>query len=235
MNTKIIKLTPEEEARVEAERQVVFERLKNVPPGGIEIDHLGKKILVLNSVFWPREDSKELIRKMVIKPGDEVLDMCTGSGVIAIHIAEKGAKKVVALDINPEAIKNVEVNAERFGFTKIIDARVSDAFSALKTGEQFDVITCNPPFSNKPISDKSQSLVEQTIKDDGYVLHKKLFASFEKYLKPGGKIFISDANFGNLDDLFSLAEQNRFTCQLIGTNPVKDTVMVFYVFELTRK
>ncbi|MBI4174240.1 MAG: tRNA (adenine(22)-N(1))-methyltransferase TrmK, partial [Candidatus Aenigmarchaeota archaeon] len=64
----------------------------------------------------------------------------TGCGVIAIFSAFKGASRIVAVDINPGAIKSARANAERFGFKKIIDTRLSDMFAAIKPDEKFDVI-----------------------------------------------------------------------------------------------
>lgn len=232
---EIKKLTQAEEILVEAERQKIFERMRSVPAGGVEVEHLGKKITVLKGVFWPRYDSEEVIRKMEIKKGDDVLDVCTGSGVIAIHEALNGAGKVVALDINPEAVKNTQLNAKKFGVENIIEARVSDVFSALRSDEQFDVITCNPPFSKKQISDPDEKFVEQSIKDEGHMLHKNFFENVGKYLKPNGKIFMADANFGNVEDVLFLATQNGYEYEVVGINAVTNTVLIYYAFKFTRK
>jgi release factor glutamine methyltransferase len=232
---EIKKLTQDEEAQVETERQKIFQRMNSVPDDGTEVLHLGIKITVLKSVFWPRYDSEEVIRKMEIKKGEDVLDVCTGSGVIAVHEAKEGAHKVVALDINPEAVRNTELNAKKFGVENIIEARVSDLFSALKDNEKFDVITCNPPFSKKTISDPNQRFVEQSIKDEGHVLHKKFFETVSKYLKPGGKILMADANFGNVEEVLSLADKNGFEYELVGTNAIPNTVLIYYTFKFTRK
>lgn len=232
---EIKKLTPAEEALVEIERQKIFANMNSVPEGGTEVEHLGIKITVLKSVFWPRYDSEEVIRKMEINKGDDILDVCTGSGVIAIHEAQKGAGKVVVLDINPEAVRNTILNAKKFGVENIIEARVSDVFSALKDGEKFDVITCNPPFSKRSISDPDQRFVEQSIKDEGHILHQKFFENVSKYLKPNGKIYMADANFGNVEEVLKLATKNGFDYELVGTNAIPNTVLIYYAFKFTKK
>ena len=78
-----------------------------------------------------------------------MLDVGTGSGVIAIFACYGGASKVTAVDINPSALKSARHNAKQHGFDKIMKVKKSNLFQSLKD-EQFDVITANLPFRNKP-------------------------------------------------------------------------------------
>ena len=145
----------------------------------------GEKFFVKRGVFWPRPDSMPLVENFEINPGEEVLDICTGSGVIAVFSAQKGAKKVVAVDINPDAIESAKINAERFGLGEVIDARVSDVLSAVKDDEVFDVITCNPPFTDEP-SDGDMASV--TLRDPGLRVAKEIFGGIGSHLKEGGRV-----------------------------------------------
>ena len=70
--------------------------------------------------------------------GKSVLDMGSGSGIIAVAAKEAGAKSVLAVDINPDAIKLIQ--------SKEIKARVSNLFSKIKQSEKFDLIIFNPPY-----------------------------------------------------------------------------------------
>lgn len=234
MNIQIKKLTPEDEIKVEEVRQSIFKKLMGVPDEGVDVEYLGKSFRVLPGVFWPHEDSKEIVKNMIINRGDEVLDLFSGSGVIAIFAALMGARKVVAVDINPMAVKNIKLNAERFNVGNIIDSRLSDVFSGIKDGERFDVITGNPPFSDKKIANQEQRLIEQTIKDEGLVSHKKLFEQLSIFLKPNGRVYLSQANFGGVNEMLTMAENAGFSCKLIGENHIKNDPRIYYAFELKR-
>jgi release factor glutamine methyltransferase len=95
------------------------------------------------TVYEPAEDSfllKNYISELELD-GKKVLDMGTGSGVIALEMAEKGAE-VTAVDKNPEAVKKVDRKA---GEKKLeIEARESDLFENVE--EKFDLIAFNPPY-----------------------------------------------------------------------------------------
>jgi release factor glutamine methyltransferase len=79
-----------------------------------------------------------------ISPGETVLDLGTGSGALAIEAASRSTR-VVAVDINPEAVRCARINALLNTLDNRIDVRLSDLFEAV-AGERFDLIVCNPPF-----------------------------------------------------------------------------------------
>ena len=74
----------------------------------------------------------------------QVLDLGTGSGIGAIFAARRAAR-VVATDINPEAVRCAQVNALALHLDHKIETRMGDLFEPVH-GEQFDVILFNPPF-----------------------------------------------------------------------------------------
>jgi release factor glutamine methyltransferase len=106
-------------------------------------------VLVTPSVFNPR-----LLRTgaffatsldaRLVKPEFEVLDMGTGSGVCALSAA-RFARRVVALDINPAAVRCAQINALMNQLHTRIEVRHSDLFAAV-AGERFDLVLFNPPF-----------------------------------------------------------------------------------------
>lgn len=95
-------------------------------------------------VYEPADDSYLLANSVdgETKPTDSVLEVGTGSGIQAI-IAAKKAKHVLAVDINPKAVKLATSNAELNG-VKNIEFRVSDLFE--NAGGRFDLIIFNPPY-----------------------------------------------------------------------------------------
>lgn len=220
-------LEKEKMQRIHEIQKQMQEKFRKVSPEGIEIDYLGKSFLVLPSVFWPSWDSQALVKNYKINPGEDVLDLCTGSGVIAIFSAIKGARKVIALDINPLAIECAKKNAIKHNVDKIIETRVSDMFTALRTGEKFDVITMNPPFTPHAASDFS----EKTVWDEDLEVHKKFFENIKKYLKKNGRIYICHAKFGAIEEMKKMATEKGFHIKKIGETKV-DEERVFYAFEL---
>ncbi len=218
----------EEITNIQIKGQIEF---RSVPDSGKEIIYLGKKFIVYPNIFWPSEDSMPLVENYVINPGEYVLDVCTGCGVIAVFSAYKGAKKVVAVDINPDSVKTARENARRHGFSKIIDVKLSNMFEAISEEEKFDVVTANLPFRNKKASD----LVEASQWDTSLQANKHFFANVGKYLKLNGRIYIAQANYGAVEEIKQFANKSGFSIKKIGEKIMPDNLRIFYAFELIRK
>lgn len=211
---------------IQRERQKL---IRSVPDNGQYIEYLGKKFIVYKNVFWPFEDSMPLVENYIINPSDHVLDVCTGSGVIAIFSAYNGAEKVLAIDINPDSIFTANENTKLHGFDDIIEIRQSDMFSAIQYNEKFDVITGNLPFRNQLAKD----LVEASQWDSNLNAHQSFFKEVRKHLKPNGRIYLSQANFGAVDEMKQFAKDAGFNVKLIGQKSMpKSDLRVFYAFEL---
>lgn len=79
-----------------------------------------------------------------VPAGATVLDLGTGSGVLAVAAA-RSARSVVAVDINPAAVRCARINALLNGVEDRVEVREGDLFAPV-AGERFDVVLCNPPF-----------------------------------------------------------------------------------------
>src|SRR3989338_2639067 len=202
-------------------------RFRTVPEEGVKVRYLEKEFIVYKNVFWPFEDNKTLVENYTVNSGEDVLDVCTGSGVIAIFSAYKGARKAVAVDFNPEAVRTAKENARLHGFSQSIDVRLSDMFQAIRDDEMFDVITGNLPFRNKKASD----LVEASQWDTNLYAHRKFFSGVGKHLKPNGRIYLCQANFGAVKEMRQLANDSGFAMRLIGKNEMPgNDPRIFYAF-----
>jgi release factor glutamine methyltransferase len=84
------------------------------------------------------------LARLDIYPGDRVLDLGTGSGIIGLSAARRGAF-VIATDINPEAVRCARVNALIGHLEGGIETRVGDLFEPV-SGEKFDLVLFNPPY-----------------------------------------------------------------------------------------
>ncbi|MFA6474785.1 MAG: GTP cyclohydrolase II RibA [Patescibacteria group bacterium] len=224
-------LTSKQLAKITRLQKTKQKQSRTIPNKGIMINYCEKKFIVYRTVFVPYEDSILLVKKYMIKPGERVLDIGTGCGVIAVFSAYKGASKVVAVDTNSVAVRATNQNAHTHGFTKIIDARCSDLFNKLETGEKFDVITVNLPYRNKAAKD----LVEASFWDSGFRTYKRFFSEVSKYLNRNGRIYLAQANYGDIAMMKRLAKAASFTVKLIGKKTMpKGDPRVFYVFEIKR-
>ncbi|MFZ6871349.1 methyltransferase [Undibacterium sp. Di27W] len=213
--------------RWQKNRQKAF---KDIDPNGKTVKYLGKEFLVFPETFWPFTDSQPLVQSFKIKAGESVLDVGTGSGVIAIFACYGGASKVTAVDINPSAIKSAKHNAKMHGFDKLMKVKKSNLFQALKD-EQFDVITANLPFRNKPAPD----VVARSQWDTDFKTNTQFFTDVGKHLKPGGRIYFAQSNFGAIDEIKALAKAAGFSVRTLASAAAdKAETKKFYAFVMRR-
>jgi methylase of polypeptide subunit release factors len=210
----------------QTERQQLF---KSVPPEGRTVRYLDKEFLVYPDTFWPFADSLPLVRHFRIAPGDSVLDVGTGSGVIGIFACYRGAARVVGVDINPAAIRSATHNARTHGFAGIMEVRQSDLFESLGD-ERFDVITANLPFRNKPAHD----VVAMSQWDTGFRTNTRFFEGVRQHLRPGGRIYFVQSNFGEIEATLRLAREAGLQVAEMAREAIDDTRrQEFVVYEMT--
>jgi len=152
----------------------------------------------MDSVYQPAEDSYLL--KEAIEESDmsgDVLDMGTGSGILAIAAANKGCN-VTAVDINPEALEVARENAKGLDIKFIL----SDLFKEV-TGK-YDWMIFNTPYVPTEESEKKdmQSRAWDGGKD-GLQVAKEFLRQSREFLKPGGKILLLVSSNDNVVPNFS--------------------------------
>ena len=104
------------------------------------------RIITFPGVFQPHSDSwllAEQLREQTLPPRASVLDLCTGSGVLAVCAAMRGARDVTAVDVSRRAVWAARINA-RLNGTRIRGVR-GDLFEAVGD-RRFDAIVSNPPY-----------------------------------------------------------------------------------------
>jgi release factor glutamine methyltransferase len=210
----------------QAQRQQLF---KSVPPEGQKIRYLDKEFLVYPNTFWPFADSLPLVRHFKVEPGERVLDVGTGSGVIGIFACYRGASRVVGLDVNPAAVQSALHNVRTHGFVGVMTVLQSDLFDALGD-ERFDVVTANLPFRNKPAHD----VVAMSQWDTDFKTNTRFFEGVGRHLKPGGRIYFVQSNFGEIEAMQRLAQAAGLRTRELASEAIDDTRrQEFFVYEMT--
>jgi release factor glutamine methyltransferase len=100
---------------------------------------------VYEDVYEPAEDSILFAENLEVKKGELVLDVGTGCGMLAI-LASKKAARVVAVDLNPYAIRSAKENSALNGALDKIDFIQASLFTALNQKAVFDLIVFNAPY-----------------------------------------------------------------------------------------
>jgi HemK-related putative methylase len=119
----------------------------------------------------------------------EILDLGTGSGVCALAAA-RHARRVVAVDINPAAIRCAAVNTLLNKLDTRIELRHGDLFAPV-AGEQFDLVLFNPPFLLGPPKDARDAAWRSND------LPQRFAAELADHLKPGGAALVLLSSFGD--------------------------------------
>ncbi len=127
-----------------------------------------------------------------------VLDMCTGSGVIAVVLArELGSPWVIAVDSSTDALRVAERNVKKFGLEKHITLVCSDLFSAIAETLRFEVIVSNPPY----VAESDLTGLQAEVRDweprqalaageKGLDVIREIVGQAFRYLVPGGWLFV---------------------------------------------
>src|SRR2546421_1849777 len=89
-------------------------------------------ILLGDRVFAPTHTSQEVAEGLVVNPGETVIDVGSGSGILSFVAAKLGASRVFGTEVNPESIPFAELNAERLGLADRISFRLGSLFEPLK-------------------------------------------------------------------------------------------------------
>jgi HemK-related putative methylase len=154
----------------------------------------GVPFIVTPSVFNPKvprtgEFFASQIDSKLVKRDWDVLDMGTGSGVCALFAANY-ARNVVAVDINPAAVRCAGINARLNHLEHKIDVRHGDLYGPV-SGERFDLILFNPPFLRGTPRDNRDSAWRSND------VAERFAAGLSTHLKPGGSALVLLSTFGD--------------------------------------
>lgn len=155
---------------------------------------MGLRFRVDRRVLIPRQDTEtlceEALKRLKFIESPDVLDLCTGSGALAVSISKYCPNaRVTATDLSADALAVASENACLNGAA--VRFLNGDGFSPVR-GEKFDLIVCNPPYlSGQDMSDLSPEVrCEPKMAlfggDDGLAFYRRFAAEIKGHLKPGG-------------------------------------------------
>ena len=181
----------------------------------------GYTIQIYKNVFDPvLFPGGHIFGKMLpIRKGCHFLEVGCGSGIVSLIAADRGAAKIVALDITEDALNNTMVNMKRYKFGDITTTKISDVFSALSKTETFDFIFWNVPFYNVPRLNLTS--MEKTVADCNYEKLKIFISKGHSYLNSSGRLFFGfSTTVGNIEMLENFAQSCRKKINLIDERAV---------------
>jgi release factor glutamine methyltransferase len=194
---------PLADAELASYRALIKRRLAGEPVSYLvgETEFWGLPFHVEPSVLVPRPDTETVIEVARAVRLDRaapcrILDLCTGSGVIAVSLArEYPAAQVVATELSPAAAALARRNAARNAVADRVDVREGDLFAPVR-GERFDLIAANPPYiASSVIPTLSPEVRREPVialdgGPDGLAFYDRICAEAREHLAPGGTIVL---------------------------------------------
>lgn len=224
------KLTPNQEERY---FEGVSRMLQGIPLQ--HITHLQEfmkmNFYVNKDVLIPRQDTEVLVEE-VIKiakriNAKKILDLCTGSGAIAISLAKYiENSQITATDISEKALYIAEKNAIEQKVDRQIAFLQSDLFNDIPK-EKYDIIVSNPPYIKK---DVIKTLNQEVQKEpiialdggiDGLKFYHKIISNSYEFLKYGGYLCL-EIGYDQKIDVIELIEKEEKYVNTYGKKDLYD-------------
>ncbi|KIX15904.1 peptide chain release factor N(5)-glutamine methyltransferase [Dethiosulfatarculus sandiegensis] len=163
----------------------------------------GLEFKVGPGVLIPRPETEHLVEKALEclegVPAPQILDLCTGSGAVALALAsEVENATVLGVDLSPEALEYAQLNAGEFGFTDRVSFLKGDLFQPVDPGQGFfELITANPPY----VSEREWQELSPQVRDyeprlalaaerHGLAVIERIIKGAATFLRPQGWLLI---------------------------------------------
>lgn len=230
--TKLFQASPQE-------MQVLYPRLQELMQ-----QHTNQKKAVLETIankpFWVYPNvfnptkgraSTILLDYLKFKKGTTVLDVGSGCGLYGIIALYNGASRVVATDINPNAVACARRNVRLHHMEKKMQVRKGNVFSAIKETEKFDVIIANPPFFRAGANVRTDDFIKQCFIDTKAHFLYEFIHNARDHLTEKGKILLVYGKSGYIEELLSLIAGYHYQYTVLETKLREPDI--YYILEIT--
>jgi release factor glutamine methyltransferase len=184
-------------------------------------------VVAAEGVYVPQQDSRLLIEALarnIVVAGRRVLDLCTGSGVVAIAAAELGAVEVSAWDISPRAVRCATANADAAGVN--VRVRLGSIDDAVRRGP-YDVVVCNPPYVPTPADTLAECIDPRTgwalawdAGENGRTVLDPLCAAAPLLLAPGGTMLVVHSEFAGAEQTVDSLRCGGLSSDIVATQVI---------------
>lgn len=183
----------------------------------------GREFFVTHDTLIPRPDTEIIVEHCLqLLPSDQaanIIDLCTGTGVLAITLLAECAKaRAVATDISHAALVVAQHNAERLGVASRLQFYEGDLFAPLPNSTKARLIVANPPYIGK----NELASLPPSVRDyephlaldggvDGLVLYRRILRDAPRYLETAG-FLVMEIGFDQKSALIDLVNSEWSQC-----------------------
>jgi release factor glutamine methyltransferase len=178
---------------------------------------------VWENVYEPAEDSFLFAENLEVQKAETVLDMGTGCGILGIIAAEK-AKTVVAVDVNPYAVRCARENANLNNVQNKSYYLQGDLFTPLSERFKFDVVLFNAPYL--PVNNtEAEAWIERAWAGGatGRQVINRFISETPNHLKKSGRVFLMQSTLADVSESLS-----RFEAYGMSTRVVAEYALPFF-------
>lgn len=196
--------------------------------------NLPKKIFFDNCTFYvsknvyePAEDTFLLAENLKVNKHDIVLDMGTGCGILAV-LAAKKAKKVVAVDINPYAVRCAKRNAGLNKVKEKVEVRQGNLFESIRETEKFTLIIFNAPYLPSTQHEQRSWLNKAWAGGPrGRQVIDNFITQASKHLAKNGRALLLQSTLSNVKETLRKFKENRMHASVVAERKLDfETIVV---------
>lgn len=186
-------------------------------------------------IYEPREDTELILNQLKYYAKGNILDMGTGTGILAIAAAKTSPfNQVIGIDINPDAVEHARKEAESKNIENIRLIQ-SDLFEALKDKEiKFDLIIFNPPYLPEQEGETEELKLALSGGKKGYEVLERFFGEVSNYLMPYGKVLVLFSTLTGKEKVHEIIERFAFNYQKIAEESYFHETLFVYLVEKSK-
>ncbi len=201
-----------------AYRSIIGERAKRIPVAYLlgNTEFMGIEFDVTSDVLIPNQDTETLVEEVmrIMHDGMHILDLCTGSGCIALSLLHySNDTKAVGTDLSEKALEVAKKNAKKLGLGDRFEAVNTDLFPEMA---KYDIVVSNPPYIPTAVIETLEPEVKVCEpymaldgSDDGLLFYKRIIPEAKEYLYTSGYLLV-EIGYDQGEAVKKLMEENGY-------------------------